>query len=36
MIGDRNSLSHTYDFDLFCVILQTVKSEYLPVLKSFI
>ena len=35
MIGDRNLLSHTYDFDRFSVILQTVKSEYLPVLEEF-
>lgn len=35
MIGDRNLLSHTYDFEQFSVILQTVKNEYLPVLDEF-
>jgi nucleotidyltransferase substrate binding protein (TIGR01987 family) len=35
MIGDRNLLSHTYDFEQFSVILQTVKNEYLPVLDGF-
>ncbi len=35
MIGDRNLLSHTYDFERFSVILQTVKNEYLPVLDGF-
>lgn len=34
MIGDRNLLSHTYDFDRFSVILQTVKRQYLPILEK--
>lgn len=34
MIGDRNLLSHTNDFDRFSVILQTVKRQYLPILEK--
>lgn len=32
MIGDRNLMSHTYDFSRFEAIIQSIRSHYLPVL----
>ena len=32
MIGDRNLMSHTYDFEKFKVILKSIKEIYLPLL----
>lgn len=35
MIGDRNLMSHTYDFSKFEAILQTIRQEYVPLLDEF-
>ena len=35
MIGDRNLMSHTYDFSKFEAILSTVQTEYLPILDDW-
>lgn len=32
MIGDRNLLSHTYDFQKFEAIIKTLRQDYLPLL----
>lgn len=32
MIGDRNLMSHTYDFTKFEVIIQTIQSDYIHIL----
>ncbi len=32
MIGDRNLMSHTYDFEKFKVMLKSIKIIYLPLL----
>lgn len=32
MIGDRNLMSHTYDFAKFESIIKTIQSEYLDIL----
>ena len=35
MIGDRNLVSHTYDFSKFEVVIQTISSDYLPLLDAW-
>lgn len=35
MIGDRNLMSHTYDSAKFEAVLQTIASEYLPMLTEW-
>ena len=35
MIGDRNLMSHTYDFTKFEAVIQTLRQSYLPVLDEF-
>ncbi|SFB83852.1 nucleotidyltransferase substrate binding protein, HI0074 family [Marinospirillum celere] len=35
MIGDRNLMSHTYDFAKFEAIIKTLREEYLPLLDAF-
>ena len=35
MIGDRNLMSHTYDFATFDEVIKTIKAEYMPVLDEF-
>jgi nucleotidyltransferase substrate binding protein (TIGR01987 family) len=35
MIGDRNLMSHTYDFSKFEAILKTIQKEYLPILDDW-
>ena len=35
MIGDRNLMSHTYDFSKFEAILRTVQTDYLPILDDW-
>lgn len=35
MIGDRNLMSHTYDFTKFEAVIQTMRQSYLPVLDEF-
>ena len=35
MIGDRNLMSHTYDFAKFEAIINTLRHRYLPVLYEF-
>ena len=35
MIGDRNLMSHTYDFSKFEAILQAIRQEYVPLLDTF-
>ena len=35
MIGDRNLMSHTYDFAKFEAILRTVQTDYLPILDDW-
>ena len=35
MIGDRNLMSHTYDFAKFEAVLKTAKAEYLPMLDEW-
>lgn len=32
MLVDRNLMSHTYDFDRFQAVLESVRGRYLPVL----
>lgn len=32
MIGDRNLMSHTYDFQKFEAIIKTLRQDYLPLL----
>ena len=34
MIGDRNLMSHTYDFRTFEEIILSIKDLYLPVLNE--
>jgi len=34
MIGDRNLMSHTYDFAKFEVVIQSIADDYLPLLDS--
>jgi len=35
MIGDRNLMSHTYDFAKFEVVIQSIADDYLPLLDSW-
>ena len=35
MIGDRNLMSHTYDFAKFEVIIQSIADDYLPMLQEW-
>ena len=35
MIGDRNLMSHTYDFDTFELIIPTIVTEYAKTLNEF-
>lgn len=35
MIGDRNLMSHTYDFSKFEAIIETIRKEYLPLLDDW-
>ncbi len=35
MIGDRNLMSHTYDFAKFELIIQSIRDSYLPLLDEW-
>lgn len=35
MIGDRNLMSHTYDFTKFEAMINTLRESYLPELEAF-
>ncbi|TVQ68903.1 MAG: nucleotidyltransferase [Oceanospirillales bacterium] len=35
MIGDRNLMSHTYDFTKFEAVIKTLRDCYLPELEAF-
>jgi nucleotidyltransferase substrate binding protein (TIGR01987 family) len=35
MIGDRNLMSHTYDFVKFEAVIQSIDSDYLPMLQDW-
>lgn len=35
MTGDRNLMSHTYDFAKFEAVIQTLQKEYLPMLEEW-
>jgi nucleotidyltransferase substrate binding protein (TIGR01987 family) len=35
MIGDRNLISHTYDFVKFEAVIQSIADEYLPMLDDW-
>ncbi|CAD6873182.1 nucleotidyltransferase substrate binding protein [Methylomonas fluvii] len=35
MIGDRNLMSHTYDFVKFEAVIQSIASDYLPMLQDW-
>ena len=35
MIGDRNLMSHTYDFVKFEAVIQSIAREYLPMLQDW-
>lgn len=35
MIGDRNLMSHTYDFIKFEQIIKSIGSDYLPILEDW-
>ncbi len=35
MIGDRNLMSHTYDFAKFEIIIQSIRDSYLPLLDEW-
>ena len=35
MIGDRNLISHTYDFSKFEAVIITLRAEYLPMLDDW-
>lgn len=35
MIGDRNLMSHTYDFSKFEAIIQSIRDIYLPMLDEW-
>lgn len=35
MIGDRNLMSHTYDFVKFEAVIESIKSDYLPMLEEW-
>lgn len=35
MMGDRNLMSHTYDFVKFEAVIQSIDSDYLPMLQDW-
>lgn len=35
MIGDRNLMSHTYDFSKFEAVINSIRSDYLPMLDEW-
>jgi len=35
MIGDRNLMSHTYDFAKFEEVIETIRHQYLPMLDEW-
>jgi nucleotidyltransferase substrate binding protein (TIGR01987 family) len=35
MMGDRNLMSHTYDFDKFESVIQSIAGAYLPMLQQW-
>jgi len=35
MIGDRNLMSHTYDFSKFEAVINSIRSDYLPMLDDW-
>jgi nucleotidyltransferase substrate binding protein (TIGR01987 family) len=35
MIGDRNLMSHTYDFAKFEAVINSIQSDYLPMLDDW-
>jgi len=35
MIGDRNLMSHTYDFVKFEAVIQSIADSYLPMLDEW-
>jgi nucleotidyltransferase substrate binding protein (TIGR01987 family) len=35
MIGDRNLMSHTYDFVKFEAVIQSIADHYLPMLEEW-
>ncbi|TPE45070.1 nucleotidyltransferase [Maribrevibacterium harenarium] len=35
MIGDRNLMSHTYDFTKFEAVIESIRQEYLPMLSDW-
>jgi nucleotidyltransferase substrate binding protein (TIGR01987 family) len=35
MIGDRNLMSHTYDFSKFEAVIKSIQSDYLPMLEEW-
>ena len=35
MIGDRNLMSHTYDFVKFEAVIQSIADDYLPMLQEW-
>jgi len=35
MIGDRNLMSHTYDFAKFEVVIESIAEQYLPMLEAW-
>lgn len=35
MIGDRNLMSHTYDFSKFEAVIASIRSDYLPMLDDW-
>lgn len=35
MIGDRNLMSHTYDFSKFEIVIVSIKNDYLPMLDEW-
>lgn len=35
MIGDRNLLSHTYDFSIFEEVIGSIEASYLPLLSDW-
>lgn len=35
MVGDRNLMSHTYDFAKFEAVIETIREQYLPMLDDW-
>ena len=35
MVGDRNLMSHTYDFTQFEAVIETISTDYLPMLDNW-